>query len=451
MGAFGRGENPLDPCEILGRLEHLGLLDRHGLHQPVSVELGEHGAHAVVAQPAGVVGGGHKAAAQRVHFGQGADLAGVAEVVGKAPAGKAGAGGRLHRDKPVARLAAQLLAHKGGYQTAQVGAAAGAADDDVGAHAVLVQRRLGLQADDRLVQQDLVEHAAQHIAVAWLGFGGLHRLGNGAAQAPARAGMLGKNPAAHLGVHGGGGGDRSAVGAHDLAAEGLLLVGDLDHVDLAVQAQVCAGHGQRGAPLPGSGFGGHALQALLLGIVCLRNGRIELVAAAGVVALKFVIDFGRGLQPLLQAVGPHQRGGAVHPVKAADFLGNREIRGGVVQLLPDQLVAEDRGELLGRHGLVRAGVEQGRRLVLHVGAHIVPGQRHFGFLQVHFVGNFLFGHGFLPFCSVPGTVKFAHRCRKTKNPAPSHWGRKRFLRYHPDRPGQPCGPASLFAYHDMRR
>ena len=45
------------------------------------------------------------------------------------------------------------------------GAAAGAADDDIGFDVVLIQSRCGLQTDDRLMQQHLIQHAAQHIAV----------------------------------------------------------------------------------------------------------------------------------------------------------------------------------------------------------------------------------------------------------------------------------------------
>src|SRR5699024_4497720 len=102
-----------------------------GFHQAVVVQLGKHGAHAVEAQAAGVVGRGDEPRAQRVHFCQRADHAGVAEVVGKAAAGKAGAGGRLHGDDAVIPLAAQLFAHEGGNQPAQVGTAARTADDNV--------------------------------------------------------------------------------------------------------------------------------------------------------------------------------------------------------------------------------------------------------------------------------------------------------------------------------
>ena len=147
----------------------------------------------MVAQAAGVVGRGDEAAAQRVHLRQRADHAGVAEVVGEFAAGEAGAGGRLHGDDAVIRLAPELFAHERRDQAAQIGAAAGAADDDVGLDAVLVQRCLGLQTDHRLMQQHLVEHAAQHVAIARRGGGLFHGLGDGAAQAARGAGMRGED------------------------------------------------------------------------------------------------------------------------------------------------------------------------------------------------------------------------------------------------------------------
>ena len=75
------------------------------------------------------------------------------------------------------------------------------------------------------------------------------------------------------------------------------------------------------------------------------------MAAAGVVALEFVIDLGRGLELFLQAVGPDQGGRPVHFIKVPDLLGDLDVGGGVVQLLGHQLVAEDGLELVGGHGL----------------------------------------------------------------------------------------------------
>ena len=74
------------------RLEDLRLLHGQGFDISVVVELAQHGAHAVIPEAPGVVGGGDEAAAQGVHLRQGTDHTGVTEVIGKGPAGEAGAG-----------------------------------------------------------------------------------------------------------------------------------------------------------------------------------------------------------------------------------------------------------------------------------------------------------------------------------------------------------------------
>ena len=205
--------------------------------------------------------------------------------------------------------------------------------------------------------------------------------------------MLGEDLLADLGGHGRRGRHGSAVDPHDLAAEGLLLIGYLDHVDLAVQLEVCAGHREGGAPLASACLGRHAFEALLFGVVCLGDGGVQLVAAAGVVAFKLVVDLCRGTQLLLEAVGPDQGRGPVHLVEVEDLPGDRVLAGVVVQFLLHQVFAEDAGKLLGGHGLVRAGVEQGGGLVLHVGPQVVPVSGHLVFVQVDLVGDFVLGHG----------------------------------------------------------
>ena len=85
-----------------------------------------------------------------------------------------------------------------------------------------------------------------------------------------------------------------------------MLIADLDHVYLAVQIQIRTGHGESRAPLSGASLRGDALETLCLGIICLGDSRVQLVGARGVVALELIVDFRRGLQLFLQAVGPDQ-------------------------------------------------------------------------------------------------------------------------------------------------
>ena len=240
----------------------------------------------------------------------------------------------------------------------------------------------------------MVQNRTQDVAVTLLVGGGFHGLGDGAAQGTAGAGMLGQNLTAHLGGVGGGRRHLCAVGPHDLPAKGLLLIGALDHVHLAVQTQVSTGHAQSGAPLTGAGLGGYALEALLFGIIGLGNGGVQLVAAGGVVALEFIIDFGRCLELFLQAVGPDQGRRTVHLIEIPDLLGDVDIGGDVVQFLLYQLLAEHRLQVGGGHGLMGARMQQRGGLVLHIGPHVIPGLGHLVLFQVDFIGDGVdVGHG----------------------------------------------------------
>ena len=213
----------------------------------------------MVPQATGVVGGGNEAAAQGVHFRQGTYPTGVAEIVAELASGQTGAGGGLHGDDLIPGLAPEHFPHKGGDESPQIGPASGAADDYVRMHAVFIQGQLCLQANDALVQQHLVEHAAQHIALGAAALdGGLHRLGDGAAQASCSLRVVAQDLAAHLSRGGGRGGDRGVEYIHHRLSEGLLLVGALDHKHVAGQAEVTARLTEGGAPLAGAGLSGDA-------------------------------------------------------------------------------------------------------------------------------------------------------------------------------------------------
>ena len=75
MRRFGGGEDDFDAGEHLGGFEDFGLFDGDGAHHFLIVEFGEDGAHAVVAQVAGVNRAGHEARTERVHLGERADFA----------------------------------------------------------------------------------------------------------------------------------------------------------------------------------------------------------------------------------------------------------------------------------------------------------------------------------------------------------------------------------------
>src|SRR6266446_3685396 len=103
-------------------------------------------------------------------------MPGVAEIIGVAAARQARTGRRLAGDDPWLRPAAQPGADERKGDAGEVAAAAGAADDDVGIIAGHFELGDRLLADDRLVQQYMVQHAAERVfGVGVLG-GDLDRL-----------------------------------------------------------------------------------------------------------------------------------------------------------------------------------------------------------------------------------------------------------------------------------
>ena len=124
------------------------------------------------------------------------------------------------------------------------------------------------------MEKHLVEHAAQHVAVAFTGYRRLHRFGNSAAEAPRSARMFSQDLPANFGFHGGRRRYRRTVSAHHFPAERFLLIGAFHHVDLAVKAQIGTCHRKRRAPLTGSGFGGHTVKPLFLRVIGLGDGGV---------------------------------------------------------------------------------------------------------------------------------------------------------------------------------
>ena len=387
MRGLGRRQRALGAGKLHRRLEDRCLLDGAGLDKALVVELGKRRAHAVVPEAARVRGGRYEVRPERVHLLQRAHPARVAEVVGVLAARERRAACRLDRDEAVVALAAQLLAHERRDDAHQVRAAARAAYYDVGLHAVLAERRLRLEPDDRLVQTDLVQHRAKQIAGVRERERPLDGLGDRAAERAGRPGMLLVYALADLGRHRRRRRDVRAVGAHDVAAERLLLVGALNHVYVALEPEERRAHRERSAPLPGAGLGGDVGEALLLRVVRLRDGAVELVGARGVVALELVVYLGGRAERAFEEVRPDKRRRAVHLVEVAHCAGDRDELRRVVQLLPDALAAEDMLQLVLRAGLERRRVDQRRGLLLHVGADVVPRRREFVLGQVCLIWN----------------------------------------------------------------
>ena len=184
--------------------------------------------------------------------------------------------------------------------------------------------------------------------------------------------MLGQNGAARLGLLARAGGHRCAEGLHQRAAIGLLVVAHAHHVDLAVQAEERAGHGQRRAPLPGAGLGGQVLGAFLLVVIGLRHGGVQLVRAGRAHALVLVVNVRRRIQRLLQAARAKQRRGPPLRIDLPHFAGNLDLPLGA-DFLQDQAHGKQRRQVVGADGFQRAGVQRRRHRLGQIGGNVVPG------------------------------------------------------------------------------
>ena len=183
-----------------------------------------------------------------------------------------------------------------------------------------------------------------------------------------------------------------AVGFHQRAAIGFLIVGDADLEHGHFHAEQRAGKGQRGAPLAGAGFGREPFDALLLVVPGLRHRGVRLVRACGRDAFVFVINLGRRAERLLQTLRAHQRRRPPHAVDVADRLG--DVDGALLRyLLQDQRHRKQRLEIGRPDRLLGAGMQHRRQRFWQIGRQIVP-----SFGNVLFVENEfdLIAHAVLP-------------------------------------------------------
>ena len=158
---------------------------------------------------------------------------------------------------------------------------------------------------------------------------------------------------------------------HHDAPVGLLPVRDADHEDLALEPVELRRVGERRAPLTGAGLGRDALAPVLRAVERLRHGGVRLVRARRADALVLVVDaHALEAERPLEAIGAHERR------RAPDAVGLAHLRGDLVlglarDLLQDDRHREERRQILGPDGLMRARVQR-RRRQRQVGAEVVP-------------------------------------------------------------------------------
>ena len=323
-----------------------------------------------------------EARTEGVHLGERANLTGIAEVIGVLTASEARAACRFHSENIVVGFATELFTNERANKATEVRTTACATDDEVGLHADLVESGLRFETDDGLVEEHLVQHGTENVAVTRLLHSGFNSFRNGAAKATRGARKFGVDLAADVGRHGRGRGDGCTVGAHHFAAERLLFVRNFHHVNLAVQSEEGAGHRKGGTPLACTRFSRHALEALLLSVVCLSDSGVELVRTRGVVAFELVVDVCRSAESLFEEVSANERRRTVHLVERADVFRNFDVSGIVIEFLLDEFVAENRLQIFESHRLAGSRVQKRSGLLLHIGTDVVPCLREFIFVEI---------------------------------------------------------------------
>ena len=171
-----------------------------------------------------------------------------------------------------------------------------------------------------------------------------------------------------------------AIGLHQRPPVGLLIVGDLDHVDLDFEPEQRASEGERGAPLPRPGFGRKLGDALFLIVKSLGHRGIGLVAPGGTDAFIFVEDAGRRSERLLEPPGAIERRRAPQTVDIANRRRDFDLPFGA-HLLADKRHRKERREIAWADRLASSRVQHRRRRRRQVGDNVVPGVRNLALAQ----------------------------------------------------------------------
>ena len=365
-------DDALGTREQHARLEGLRLVEIHRLHQSVLHQLRHDHTRAVITQTAGMDRRRLEGMADRVHREQGSQTRLVAEVILELAPRQFRAGSWFRRDEPRLLAILDVVTHERIRDAAEVGTAAEAGDDDI---RILARQRhllLRLQADDGLVQTDVIQHGTERVLAVRRRNGQFDGLRNRTAQGTLVVGIHRQDILAGTGGHRRGRGDRRAESLHDGTAVRLLVVTGLDHIHRALDAELLGRIGKGAAPLAGSGLRGDIGDTLLLGVIGLRQGGIQLVRTRRGDTLVLEIDVGRRAESRLELIGTHQRRAAVGRILLADRLrnGNPFVDG--IELLLGTLLAEDRVEVFRLECLPGAGMEDGLGLVGHNRLDVEP-------------------------------------------------------------------------------
>src|SRR5918996_5839277 len=144
--------------------------------------------------------------------------------------------------------------------------------------------------------------------------------------------------------------DGRAEQLHHRATVRLLLIAGGDLPDLTLEVEQCARERQGAAPLPRTGLGGQAADALGSVVVRLRDRGVGLVRARRTCALVLVVDLRGRPESALEAMRAYERRG---PPQAVDVSHRfRDVDEAFARdLLHDQGHREERREVIGTDGI----------------------------------------------------------------------------------------------------
>mmetsp|Transcript_60523 Transcript_60523/g.162358 ORF Transcript_60523/g.162358 Transcript_60523/m.162358 type:complete len:383 (-) Transcript_60523:921-2069(-) len=273
--------NALGSREQRASLEALQLGNSFCLQFPELFQVGNQRGHRMVSQATRMRRRRHERVPEGVRLHQRRLLRSIPEIIRVLPLRQRRAARRLHGHHPdrLLGLASQLRPDVREAQAPEIRPTPGAPDQHIRVLPSHFHLLHGLDAGDGLVQQDVVQHAAQGVLVVLHGGGSLAGLGDGNPERPWAVRVLLQDLLAHLSLLGR---RRVASGAprlHHRAAIGLLVVGDLHLKHFDRDVEDLARKRQRAPPLPSPGLRTQLLRPRLLVVECLRNRRVGLVTA----------------------------------------------------------------------------------------------------------------------------------------------------------------------------
>ena len=235
--------------------------------------------------------------AQGIHLKKRGQASHITKIIGIGPLGQGGAGLGLSANNPQVRfLSLDFIFDKGQECSGEIGTPPNATHDNIGIGAGLLHLLHCFLADYGLMEENMVEHAAQGILRIIMGGSIFHGFADRHPQASRRIRVLGENVLPGFGVFAGAGHAFCSPAFHQDPPIGLLLVTDPDHVDLAFQPEEHTAHGEGAPPLSRTGLRGQTLNSFFLIVIGLGNGRIGLVAPRRAATLILVENLCRRVQ-----------------------------------------------------------------------------------------------------------------------------------------------------------